>query len=82
MTWKDRMYAGIGEYLRSIGFDVVQVDDIEECVESVLDRGGCDTCGHNYNVEFILTIDYVNSKGKINTYYYDGTFVNFINSIT
>ena len=82
MTWKDRMYAGIGQYLREKkGLDVVEVLYIDEDV-SVYSYGGCDTCGPEYNKDFNLSIYYTDSKGKSGSFYYDGTFISFIDEIT
>lgn len=81
MSWKERMYAGIGEYLRSTGLDVITVNSLEEDV-TVVDRGGCATCGPDYDKEFGVFIGYTNSNKKDKTYYYDGSFVDFLNSIT
>lgn len=42
--WKERMYCGIGEYLRSTGLDCVQVLRMDEDA-CIYDLGGCVTCG-------------------------------------
>lgn len=81
MSWKDRMNAGIGEYLRSQGLDCITVKDFEEDV-SVYDRGGCDTCGHDYDKDFNVTIRYTDSRGAEKYYYYDGSFVDFLAGIS
>lgn len=81
MTWKDRMYAGIGEYLRSKDMDAIKVMYLDEDV-SVRGPYGCDTCGPEYDTEFNVTISYINSAGKTEHYYYDGSFVDFLNNIT
>lgn len=82
MSWKNRMYAGIGEELRSLGLDVITVTDLEEAIAYVVDRGGCDTCGHDYDVNFSLNIYYIDSHNNKMTYNYDGTFTDFIGGIT
>lgn len=81
MSWKDRMNAGIGEYLRSLGLDVIEVTGYSEDV-LVYDMGGCETCGPEYDKEFTLTIRHLDGKGERKVYCYNGTFTDFINSIT
>lgn len=75
MSWKDRMYAGVGEHLRSIGVDAVTVEDFEERVDCVIDQGGCD-------VDFALDITYLDSKNKRKVYGYDGSFTDFVRGVT
>jgi len=79
MTWKDRMNAGIGEYLRSIGVDAIEVTGYNEEVD-VYSWGGCETCGPEKDFE--LSIYYKDSTGKSRTYTYANTFTEFLNNIT
>jgi len=80
MSWKERMYAGIGEYLRSLGVDAIEVTSFDEEVD-VYSWGGCETCGPEYNKDFSLYIYYRDSNGKKGTYTYGGTFTDFINNV-
>jgi hypothetical protein len=81
MSWKDRMNAGIGEYLRSLGVDAIEVTGYHEEVD-VYSYGGCDTCGPDYDKEFELSIYYKDSKGESKTYTWGDTFTAFLNNIT
>jgi hypothetical protein len=81
MTWQDRMYAGLGEYLRSIGKDAITVTNISEDASSTW--GGCETCGYGeQGGDFETTIKYTDSKGKPQSYYYSSSLSDLIKSIT
>lgn len=82
MSWKLRMYTGIGQYLREEkGLDVLEVIDIDEDASAYSGFGGCETCGPDYDVDFEVKITYKDRFGKTQVYRYDGTFVDFINGI-
>ena len=76
MTWKERMYSGLGEYLRSMGFDAIEVTDFEDRTEY---GGYCDTCAYETTV---CDLTYRDSKGKVNTWTYYDSFAELVKSIT
>jgi hypothetical protein len=75
MSWKDRMYAGIGEYLRSTGLDCVRVDSIEE--ELVAYQGAFD----DVEKDFAVWINYEDHERHLRLHRYDGSFFEFLESI-
>jgi len=76
MTWKERMYAGLGEFLRSMDIDAIEVTNFEDRTEY---GGYCDTCAYETTV---CDLTYRDSKGKVGTWTYYGSFAELVQSIS
>lgn len=75
MSWKDRFYEAVAEYLRTNGVDCVNVTKIKE---DIYYGGYCSTCSYE---ELRVYVYYSDSNDEIQEYNYYGNMSEFINSL-
>jgi hypothetical protein len=75
MNWKERLYCGLGEYLRCLGLDCVTVTDFSEEAWTQFNGLGRD------QTFFELKISYTDHYEQDKTFYNDRSLADFIKSI-
>lgn len=72
MSFQERFYDAVGEYLRARGYDVNTVTSVEQDT-----AWGCDTCGPEWEVD----IYYTNSRGQRLHHTYYGSLDGFLSQL-
>lgn len=72
VSWRDRFYLFIGDFLIEKGLSVKEVVDVDESTET---GGYCETCSYE---TIVVRITYVDKEDKSREYSYEGSLANLL----